>query len=102
MSNLVKREAAFIKLLLVTSNEQQRAIIKTITPRQLKAAVQVVYNVLKGNLYLPDKHKRKLQRHKQVIRRFISKGITREKRIKLLLKYLKLILLLIHPVVREL
>lgn len=102
MNNLLKKETPFLRLLLATTYQQQKAMIKTITPSQMKVIVQIAYNVLQGNRELAEKDKKKLQRNKLVIRRFIAKGLAREKRAKLLLKYLNSILLLIKAIKKDL
>ena len=92
---LLRKETPFLRLLLYTTPKQQKALIHTITPSQMKAVVQIVYNVLQGNRHLPDGHKKKLKRNKLVIRHFISKGLRHRQRAGLLLKHWKSILLLI-------
>lgn len=101
MNNLIKKESSFLRLLLSTTSQQQKAMIKTITPKQMKAVVQIAYNVLQGNRDVSGKDINKLTKHKLVIRRFISRGITCEKRSKLFLKYLDFILLLIKTVQKD-
>lgn len=98
MNQLIKKERAFLKLLLSTNKQQQKAMIKTITTSQMRAMVQIVYNVLQGYGNIPEKDKKRLQKRKRVIRRFVVKGLERVKREKLLLKHLTSILLLIKVV----
>ena len=102
MNNLLRKETPFLRLLLTTTYQQQKAMIKTITPSQMKAVAQIAYNVLQGNRELAEKDKKKLQRDKLIIRRFIAKGLAREKTAKLLLKYLNSFLLLIKVIKKEL
>lgn len=101
MNSLIKTQIHFLRLLLSTSTKQQMALIKTIQPSQMKAIVQIAYNVLHGYRLLSNKNKKTLQTHKLVIRRFISKGLSYEKRRSLLVKYLKHILLLLQVVRTE-
>ena len=102
MSTLIKKEKHFILLLLSTNRKQQTALVKTITKSQLQAIVQIVYNVIHGFRSLPENNKKKLQRFKSVIRKFISKGYSLKKRSALLLKYLKQFILIIEPIIKEL
>ena len=67
----------------------------------MKAVVQIVYNVLQGNRVISPKTKTKLSRYKTIIRRFVSKGLTRRKRINLFLKYFQYILPLLRTVEKE-
>lgn len=102
MNKLIKKESNFIRLLLKTTRLQQKALIRTITPTQMKAVVQIVYNVLQGNRDISVKTKNRMIKHKRFIRRFITNGLTPRKRINLFLKYLTFILLLLKTVEKEL
>ena len=102
MNGLIRKEASFLRLLLVTTTKQQKALIKTITASQMNALVQIVYNVLQGNRTISSDLKKKLKRNKRSIRRFIGKGLTLRNRVKLLLKHFKSILLLVKVVEKEL
>lgn len=102
MNNLVKKQSCYIKLLLTTTNQQQKAMIQSITPSQMKAVVQIVYNVLHGNPYISEKDKKKLKKRKLVIRRFIAKRLSFKSRIKLFLKYFSYISLLLRVIETEL
>ena len=102
MNALLKKESTFLKLLLVTTSQQQKALIETITPSQMKAIVQIVYNVLQGNRHLPENIKSRLQKDKLFIRRFISRQLRRKERRKLLLNHLLSILLIIGIIKSEL
>ena len=87
MSSLLKKELGFLRLLLRTGTKQQRALLKTIQPSQLRAIVQVVYNVLMGTRQLSPGNKKLMQRYKRIIRRFVSKELSPEQRKRILLKY---------------
>ena len=74
MNSLIKSEKHFILLLLTTNRKQQQiALIRTITKSQLQTLVQIVYNIVYGYRTLPENDKKKLQRFKLVIRKFIAK-----------------------------
>ena len=94
MNKLIKKGSCFIRLLLNTMSQQQKALIKTITSTQMKAIVHIVYNVLQGNRDIPVQSKNKMLKHKRFIRRFIAKRLTHKNRINLFLKYSTFILLL--------
>lgn len=102
MSDLINRQASFLRLLLTTSIKQRLDLIKNIQSSQMKAIVQIVYNVLVGNRILPSKDINKMKKHKVAIRRFVSKGLSLEKRKRLLVKYFKCIVLLLKVIKDEL
>lgn len=100
MNSLIKSEKHFILLLLTTNRKQQIALIRTITKSQLQALVQIVYNIVYGYRTLPENDKKKLQRFKLVIRKFIAKRISTPKRTALFLKHLNQYILLIKPIIK--
>ena len=102
MNKVIKKESDFIRLLLNTTGRQQRALIKSITHEQMKAVVQIVYNVLQGNRVISSKFKTKLAKYKRFIRRFVSNELTSRRRIILFLKYYQFILPLLRAVEKEL
>ncbi len=103
MSALINRQAYFLRLLLTTSIKQRLDLIKKYSQSsQMKAIVQIVYNVLVGNRILPSKDINKMKKHKVAIRRFVSKGLSLEKRKRLLVKYFKCIVLLLKVIKDEL
>lgn len=102
MNSLIKRQSDFLRLLLTTSANQQVALIKTIQPTQMKAVVQIAYNVLMGNRALSSVSKKTLGKRKIVIRRFVSQGVSYAGRKRLLLRYFKYIGILLKAVLKEL
>lgn len=102
MSDLINRQASFLRLLLTTSVKQQLVLIKHIQLPQMKAIVQIAYNVLVGNRVLPSRDIKKMETYKVAIRRFVSKGLSLEKRKRILVKYFKYIILLLNTVKGEL
>ena len=101
MNSLIKNEKPFLKLIVSTTSSQQRALIKTSTKSQIKAIVQIVYNILKGNRDVSESYLKKLRQHKTIIRRFVSKPLSLENRIRIFLKSSQHILLLIKPIIAE-
>lgn len=102
MNSLIKNQSDFLRLLISTSSSQQTLLIKSIQPKQMEALVQIAYNVLIGNRTLSKQNKKQLKRHRMIIRRFVSKSLSLEKRKNILCKYFKYILKLIKPVAKEL
>lgn len=102
MNQSIKKEVDFLSLLLNTSDKQRKALLHTIQKSQLRAIVQIVYNLLGGYHPLPEKDKKRLATRKTVIRQFVSRGISLKKRKELLFKYYKYILPFIKAIRGEL
>jgi hypothetical protein len=102
MSEIIQKEKDFLRLLIYASQNQKKTLILGIEKAQIHAIVQIVYNVLHGYRPLPDKDKMLLSRKKNVIRLFVSKGVSLKKRKELLFKYSKYILPLIYVIKSEL
>lgn len=41
----LQNQAAFIQLMLITSKEQQRALLKSLTPEQISVLLEILYNL---------------------------------------------------------
>lgn len=102
MSQLIKREKDFLLLLLSTSHKQRKALLGSIEKSQLSAIIQIVYNILHGFRALSDKDKKLLSRRKVVIREFVSKGVSINRRKRLLIKFIKYILPFVSLIKSEL
>ena len=57
MNSLLKREQCFLKIFLTASNNQKKALVKTMSTSQMTAVVQIVYNVVQGNRNLSESNK---------------------------------------------
>ena len=68
MSLCVKKHLNFLCLLCNTHAAQQQALIETANPEQVRAICECVYNILHGNIPVPDSTKEELKAHKQVLR----------------------------------
>ena len=97
MSSLAKSQHSFLQLLVSTNPLQRKVLLQTLTNDQVRAAVQVIYNVLKGNCALPEKDQKRLKRFRNIIRQFVKKGIRLKERKQLLLKYHFLVATLLKP-----
>jgi hypothetical protein len=102
MNTLLSKEKHFLRLLLHTSAKQRKVLIQTIDNSQLRAIVQIVYNVLLGYRSLSNNLKKQLSTRKRIIRQFVSRGVSLQKRKAILLKYNKFILPFIDLVKSEL
>ena len=99
MAQRVEKHLPLYGLLADTSEAQRVAILKTLNPSQLRALLEAIYNVLRGTCPVDDTLKKKLYRHKRVIRRLVSKELTRRQQQHLLVKHNVLLPLLLAPVV---
>ena len=59
MSQVVKKNRGFLHLLAVCPAHQRHFLVRTATPRQQHALVQVSYNVPKEYILIPEENKRK-------------------------------------------
>ena len=60
MSQVVKKNRGFLQLLAVCPAHQRQFLLRTAIPRQLHALVQVLYNVLKEYILIPEENKQKV------------------------------------------
>lgn len=87
------------QLLVHSTVEQRAALMKTLTPLQLRAVLEAIYNVLKGTCPIRDKNKKKLERYKSIIRRLVSKELSRPQQQRLLYKHRNVLPLILTPVI---
>ena len=102
MNSLLKKEQPFLRLFMTASHEQKKALVKTITTSQMRAVIQIVYNIIRGSRNLSESNKRKVRRYKPVILRFIEKGKPLQIRRSILLKDLPIFVLLVQTIKDEL
>ena len=58
MSRAVNKNRGFLQLLADCPAYQRQFLLKTATPQQLHVLVQVLYNILKGHISIPEENKR--------------------------------------------
>ena len=58
MSRVVNHNRGFLQLLAACPAYQRQLLLKTATPQQLHALVQVLYNVLMGHIPTSEENKR--------------------------------------------
>ena len=63
----MKNNRGFLQLLADCPRQQRPFLLKTATPQQMRALVQVLRNVLGGNIPFPEENKRKLQCYKDAL-----------------------------------
>ena len=58
MSQVVKNNRGFLQLLAVCPAHQRQFLLRAASPQQLHALVQVLYNILKEYILIPEENKR--------------------------------------------
>ncbi|MEW8544397.1 MAG: hypothetical protein AB2693_12760 [Candidatus Thiodiazotropha sp.] len=99
MAKTIQKHLPLFKILAESSDAQRSAILKTLNPAQLRAVLEAIYNVLRGTCTISDKLKKKLYQHRRVIRRLVSKDLTRQQQQRLINKHRTLLPLLLKPVI---
>lgn len=69
-----------LKALHTLKPKYQKLILKACDEEEVNVICECIYNVLKGKIPLPEKEKKRLGKHKHILRKLISKGknITRK------------------------
>ena len=67
MSRVVNNNCGFLQLLADCPAYQRQILLKTATPQQLRALVQVLYNILMGHIPIPEDNKRILLPYKDAL-----------------------------------
>ena len=67
MSRVVNNNRGFLQLLADCPAYQHQFLLKTATPQQLHALVQVLYNILMGHIPISEENKRILLSHKDAL-----------------------------------
>ncbi|MES9884088.1 MAG: hypothetical protein ABW185_24855 [Sedimenticola sp.] len=98
MDRLVKEDGFYLGLLLSANKRQQKRILHISTIQQLRALVEIIYNVLHGYMPPHEKHIPNLKRHKSAIRDIVKKKISRRKRIELISKNITVIAKLLEVI----
>ena len=95
----IRKHLPLLSLLVDSLDDQKAAIIKTSTSIQLRAVQKAIYNVLKGNCPIDAKLKKKSEHHKSIIRRLVSKDLTRQQQQRFLTKHRAILPLVLKPVI---
>ena len=67
MSRVVNNNRGFLQLLADCPAHQRQFLLKTATPQQLHALVQVLYNILKEYILIPAENKRNVLPYKDAL-----------------------------------
>ena len=60
MSRVVKKNCGFLQLLAQCPHHQLKSLLKTATLQQVRALVQIIYNVLTEDIPFTEEQKRKV------------------------------------------
>ena len=86
MSRVVNNNRGFLQLLADCPAYQRQFLLKTATPQQLHALVQVLYNVLMGRIPIPEENKRILLPYKDALLDLASPNVPYKKRKRVLVQ----------------
>ena len=86
MSLCVKKHLNFLCLLCNTHSTQQQALIETANPEQIRAICECVFNVLQGNISVPESIKGELAPHKQSLRDIADAKVPYKKKKEILVQ----------------
>lgn len=89
MSQRVRKNSVYLQLLLRTHKSQQKALLNTISPDQLKAIGEIALNILHGGLHLSPSQLKGLTPYKKVIRLIGHKKSSQKSKKRILLKNIK-------------
>ena len=67
MSRVVMNNRSFLHLLAIRPTHQRQFLLRTATPQQIHTLVQVVYNVLKQYIPIPEENRQKLLLYKDAL-----------------------------------
>jgi len=103
MSRVVKNNRGFLQLLAHFPNNQCEFLLRTATPQQAHALVQVSYNVLKQYIPFPDENRQKLPPYKDVLISLAESNVPYKKKKHILVREGgRLIQALLPPVISSL
>ena len=75
MSRAVNNDRGFLQLLAACPAYQRQFLLKTATPQQLHALVQVLYNLLMGHIPISEENKRVLLPYKDALLNLASTNV---------------------------
>ena len=75
MSRVVNNNRSFLQLLADCPAYQRQFLLKTTTPQQLHALVQVLYCILMGHIPIPEEDKRILLPYKDALLNLASPNV---------------------------
>ena len=67
MSQVVKNNRGFLQFSAVCPAHERQFLLRTASPQQLHALVQVLYNILKEYILIPEENKRNVLPYKHAL-----------------------------------
>jgi hypothetical protein len=98
---MVRKYLPLFELLVEASEDQRKAVLKTLSEPQMRAVIEAIYNVLGGVCPLNIKDKSTLYDYRTIIRRLVGKELTAKQRQRLLCKHRNILPLLLKPVLKR-
>ena len=80
----VAKNKHFLDALQQVEEKHRKKLIKGATTEQINTMSEVALNILQGNVPLKSHHKKKLNKHKKSLRALASKGVSVQKRKKII------------------
>lgn len=74
MKQRVHTYEEFLRALHFLKPKFRKALLKACDEKEINFICECIFNVLKGNILLEEKQKSKLNKHKKILRKLISKG----------------------------
>ena len=75
MSRIVKNNRGFLQLLSDCPSKQRQFLLRTATPQQLHALLQVIYNVLTENIPVSEEVRAILRSHKDALLNLAQRNV---------------------------
>ena len=86
MSQVVKNNRGFLQLLAVCPAHQRQFLLRTASPQQLHALVQVLYNILMRHIPISEENNRILLPYKDVLLDLASPNVPYETKKRILVQ----------------
>lgn len=97
MSNCLKRNSEFLQSLLSKKGNKRKRLINKASMDQIDSLSEIALNIIKGKVNISPVHKKKLNRHKEKIRK-LAKKISLKARKRILVQRGGFLPLLITPI----
>ena len=80
MSRVVKSNLPFLHLLTCCPEHQRQFLLETATPEQMHALVQIVFNILHGNIPVSKEVKRNLKKYVDALVSLVESSVPCKKK----------------------
>ena len=91
MDNIRKNEAFLHTIASTKRKKTGTLLVKKAKPKQLDAVCEIILNILRGTVQLPDNEKKKASQHKGVLRKLAKRCLKKLPRKILFIKYFTII-----------